>query len=413
VKTATFTLTHREREVAELVAQGLTNRQVAAKLFIAERTAEYHVEQIRNKLGFHARSQIAAWVAADPSGPAANHLGSVSLPAAEVAPPRRVRRWARLAVLGLVAAVVATAAGFAATSLFQHPPAPAVASPGRVIQLSIATGQLTRWSGAIPARTNAVAAGAGAIWTVSYDNKVLIRINPTSAAASASYGIAAPPVGIAIGGGLIWIATAFGDHALEPFDPKTNQFDQPVALGNDVALQGIAFGWNSIWVTDKNNSLVYRINPSTNMVTSRITVGDGPEGIAVDSTGVWVANGVDATISRLDPNSGRVVATIGLPAPPTAIATGPSGVWVVCGAANLVVRIDPSTNAHLEIPIDAHPSGVAVTRGTVWVADGVDGRLIRIDPSNGRVTSSMSVGGRIDAISTDDQSVWIAVHGGA
>ena len=37
------------------------------------------------------------------------------------------------------------------------------------------------------------------------------------------YGIAAPPAGIAIGGGLVWIATAFGDHALEPFDPKTNQ----------------------------------------------------------------------------------------------------------------------------------------------------------------------------------------------
>jgi YVTN family beta-propeller protein len=413
VRTATFTLTHREREVAELVAHGLTNRQIAAKLFIAERTAEYHVEQIRNKLGFHARSQIAAWVAADLSGPASNHVGPVSLPAADAAPRWRAQPWAWLAVLGLVAAVVATAAGLGAASLFRRPPAPAAASPGRVIQLSVATGQLTRWSGAIPARTNALAVGAGAIWTVSYGNRVLIRINPTSAAVSGSYGTAAPPVGIAIGGGLVWIATAFGDHALEPFDPKTNQFDQPVALGSDVAVQGIAFGWNSIWVTDKNNNLVYRVNPSTNMVTTRITVGDGPEGIAVDSTGVWVANGVDATVSRLDPNSARVVATIGLPAPPTAIATGPSGVWVVCGAANLVVRIDPATNAHLEIPIDAHPSGVAVTRVGVWVVDGVGGRLIRIDSSNGRVTSSMSVGGTIDAISTDDQSVWVTVSGGA
>src|ERR1700686_3646986 len=68
VKTAAFALTQREHEVAELVAQGLTNRQIAAKLFISERTAEYHVEQIRNKLGFHARSQIAAWVAAEQPG---------------------------------------------------------------------------------------------------------------------------------------------------------------------------------------------------------------------------------------------------------------------------------------------------------------------------------------------------------
>ena len=57
-------LSRREREVAKLVAEGLTNRAIGERLFIAERTAEGHVEQIRNKLGFTSRSQIAAWVAA-------------------------------------------------------------------------------------------------------------------------------------------------------------------------------------------------------------------------------------------------------------------------------------------------------------------------------------------------------------
>ena len=56
-------LSRREREVAKLVADGLTNRQIGERLFIAERTAEGHVEQIRSKLGFTSRSQIAAWVA--------------------------------------------------------------------------------------------------------------------------------------------------------------------------------------------------------------------------------------------------------------------------------------------------------------------------------------------------------------
>jgi predicted ATPase/DNA-binding CsgD family transcriptional regulator len=55
-------LSRREREVAELVAQGLTNREIAEGLFISERTAEGHVQSIRNKLGFTARTQIAAWV---------------------------------------------------------------------------------------------------------------------------------------------------------------------------------------------------------------------------------------------------------------------------------------------------------------------------------------------------------------
>ncbi len=56
-------LTPREHEVAALVADGLTNREIAERLVISERTAEGHVEQIRNKLGFRSRSQIAAWAA--------------------------------------------------------------------------------------------------------------------------------------------------------------------------------------------------------------------------------------------------------------------------------------------------------------------------------------------------------------
>ncbi|WP_281205039.1 protein kinase domain-containing protein [Nocardia shimofusensis] len=55
-------LTKRERQVADLIAQGLTNKQIAAKLVISQRTAQGHVEHILTKLGFTSRVQIAAWV---------------------------------------------------------------------------------------------------------------------------------------------------------------------------------------------------------------------------------------------------------------------------------------------------------------------------------------------------------------
>jgi predicted ATPase/DNA-binding CsgD family transcriptional regulator len=58
----TVELTRRQREVAELVAEGLSNREIGQRLFISERTVEGHVEQLLNKLGFTARSQVAAWV---------------------------------------------------------------------------------------------------------------------------------------------------------------------------------------------------------------------------------------------------------------------------------------------------------------------------------------------------------------
>ncbi|MEU6658837.1 LuxR C-terminal-related transcriptional regulator [Streptomyces sp. NPDC046821] len=54
-------LTPREREVAQLVTAGLTNRAIAAHLVISRRTAEGHVERILAKLGFTSRAQIASW----------------------------------------------------------------------------------------------------------------------------------------------------------------------------------------------------------------------------------------------------------------------------------------------------------------------------------------------------------------
>jgi non-specific serine/threonine protein kinase len=57
-------LSRRELEVAKLVAKGMSDREIAAELVIAQRTAESHVQHILTKLGFRSRSQIAAWVVA-------------------------------------------------------------------------------------------------------------------------------------------------------------------------------------------------------------------------------------------------------------------------------------------------------------------------------------------------------------
>lgn len=62
------TLTPRQLQVAALIAQGWSNRQIADELVITERSAESHVERIRARLGFRSRAQIAAWyVATNPS----------------------------------------------------------------------------------------------------------------------------------------------------------------------------------------------------------------------------------------------------------------------------------------------------------------------------------------------------------
>jgi len=54
-------LTEREREVTILLTQGLSNRELAARLVISEGTAKRHIENILSKLGFRSRTQLAAW----------------------------------------------------------------------------------------------------------------------------------------------------------------------------------------------------------------------------------------------------------------------------------------------------------------------------------------------------------------
>ena len=60
-------LGQREADVARLLADGLTNKEIGARLFISERTVESHVRNILNKLGFNSRAQIAGWMADDAS----------------------------------------------------------------------------------------------------------------------------------------------------------------------------------------------------------------------------------------------------------------------------------------------------------------------------------------------------------
>jgi DNA-binding CsgD family transcriptional regulator len=55
-------LAKREVEVARLIADGMSNKQIGARLFISEATVASHVRHIMDKLGFNSRSQIAVWV---------------------------------------------------------------------------------------------------------------------------------------------------------------------------------------------------------------------------------------------------------------------------------------------------------------------------------------------------------------
>jgi DNA-binding NarL/FixJ family response regulator len=54
-------LSKRELEIAGLVADGLTSKEIAARLYLSERTVENHIDHVLSKLGLRNRTQIATW----------------------------------------------------------------------------------------------------------------------------------------------------------------------------------------------------------------------------------------------------------------------------------------------------------------------------------------------------------------
>lgn len=54
-------LSPREIDVAELVAKGMSNKEVATILFVAEKTVKFHMTNIHRRMGFKSRAQLIAW----------------------------------------------------------------------------------------------------------------------------------------------------------------------------------------------------------------------------------------------------------------------------------------------------------------------------------------------------------------
>jgi ATP/maltotriose-dependent transcriptional regulator MalT len=71
-------LTRRERQVAAVIAQGLSNQEIADDLVVSVKTVEAHVSRILSKLGFSSRAQIAAWAVDKGLAPAPQDLDSLS-----------------------------------------------------------------------------------------------------------------------------------------------------------------------------------------------------------------------------------------------------------------------------------------------------------------------------------------------
>ena len=408
------TLTRREREVAELVAQGFTNREIATRLFISERTAESHVEQIRGKLGFHTRAQIAAWVASSGSSgglavasPAITSRPSLPGRVAGINLPKPTRLLTITAgsTLALAAMLATAIAGsWLAPGSGQQPVITTIAGTGE-LAFSVDGGLATSTPLVHPL---AIAIGPGGEIYLAEGNRIreirldghIVTLAGTGEAGFSGDGGQAQlaqlnsPQGLAIdSGGDVYIADSL-NHAVRRVgrdgvittiagngnagysgdggDAAKAQLNLPV---------GVAIGFaDRILIADTGNNRVREIDANGAIRTIAGTGeagyrGDGglatfallnaPTGLAFDSEGnLYIADSLNERVRKVDAASVIV----------TAAGNGTAGFAGDDG---------PATEASLDLapnPLEGSGQGVAVdTKGNLYIADAQNHRVRRVD----------------------------------
>ena len=213
------------------------------------------------------------------------------------------------------------------------------------------------------------------------------------------------PSSVAYGEDSVWV-TNTNDNSVTRIDPKTNASVQTIPVGQGPA--GIAIGGGFVWVANGLDGKASKIDPNTNTAVETIQVGNGPTGVAFGGGRVWVANSTDRTVTEIAPGSQAPPRTIPVGPGADALAFGFGFVWVVSETGNSVTRIGARSGTVLPpITVGNGPSGIAVGAGAVWVANRLDGTVSRIDPRTGGV-KVIPVGEGPSAVASGSRVVWVS-----
>jgi DNA-binding CsgD family transcriptional regulator/DNA-binding beta-propeller fold protein YncE len=377
------TLSRREREIAALVAQGLTNRAIAERMFISERTVDSHLEHVREKLGVSNRAQVATWIAA--------HQQSEDAGAA-VPNERTPRRWRLNRWLAAASVLVVGLAGSALVYERQLSPAQAAPSVTAFTSVDPADQMVRPWAVAVAHDGTVYLADSFHLRITKVDPKarsiaLFAGGNPLTGLAEGSDRLEASigsPTGLAFppNGNALYFASTFGDVGMVGrIDPDSTVHwvagarsaeDQTSPM---VDPAGIAFAADgTLYIADVGDNRVWKRSPN-GLLT--VFAGNGTEGFAGDlgaateaeldrPRGVAVEPNGDVLIADTDNNRIREV------------LQGSNEIVTLAGSGNYYGfsgDSGPAIHASLSLPWD-----VAVgPGGTVYITDTGNDRIRAID----------------------------------
>ena len=334
-------LSRREGEVAVLVAEGLTNRDIAKRLFISERTVDGHLEHVREKLAVNTRAQIAAWVVRQEAPRAL--VAAPAEPVSRPAPARRLMARPQIWVAtALLLAVLAAGVGLLRLTAPTGPTIKTIA--GSVSLNSVAGGGYTG-NGALAINaqlsrpSDVVVAPDGTIYIADYGNGV-VRAVATDGTITSYTGRSGEPLAT---DGEIADTVSFGNPSNLACDPG----------GNVYILTDLA-GMLEVWKVrpDRFISRVVSIGPTTNTNLYKTPAG----GLAVADDGtLYIADRLDNRVWKF--------------------ANGRKSLYAGTGEAGFSGEGGAAEGAKLD-----WPTGLALdNRGNLYIADTQNNRIRKVD----------------------------------
>lgn len=377
-----------------MVAQGLTNREIATRLFLSERTVDGHLEHVREKLSVNSRAQIAAWVVRQEANGAA--AAAPTEPVSPTVPRRNLVAHPRLWVAA--ALLVAMLAGGVGVLLLTAPPEPVIKTiagiaSARTYPGGAYTGDHDFATGAALSWPSDLAVGPdGAIYIADFGNLVVRKISDriiTTVAGGGSpppyNGAVATQVSIGFASNLavdshgdLYLLTDLGGD-LEVWMVAPNSFmTLLVSLGHS-SRRYMQPSWNppvgglavatdgTLYIADRAENKVWKLGPGSK--TKTLYAGTGEAGVSGDLG--------PATSARLDW--------------PTGLALGQHGDLYIADTQNNRIRKVDGLRGTITTVLGGAtlsvPFGLAFrSDGTLFIADSGHNQVLEILPSGGILT---------------------------
>jgi YVTN family beta-propeller protein len=207
-----------------------------------------------------------------------------------------------------------------------------------------------------------VAVSPSAVWVTNADDGTVSRIDPSANKVVDNVAVGNGPTGIAYGNGKVWVANS-ADGTVSRLNAGSGKVEQ--TLPGAVGVTGLTVAFGHVWAVAPASGDVVELDGSQ----GNIPVGNDPYAITAAAGALWVANREDGTVSRVDPGARSVTRTITVGRAPAALAPTGGAVWVANSGDGTLSKIDTRSSTVVNtLPLDNPPQGLASSGSDLYVS---------------------------------------------